>query len=204
MERNYGVDLLRIVAMYFVVIIHILSHGGILYNLNGTAQYSIAWLIYSIVVSAVNIYILISGYVCYKDNEDELGYKRYIKLWLQALFYSVLIRLCFGKTGNIKGILFSIFPITSNQWWFFSIYTALFFFSPIVNSYIRKSSDAEIKKTVGICLCVFCVYSTIVAPIADPFGISGGYSFIWFIMVYMVGAMIKKTGMLIDCSLKKN
>lgn len=31
-ERNYGVDLLRIISMYLVIILHVLGQGGILSN----------------------------------------------------------------------------------------------------------------------------------------------------------------------------
>lgn len=28
-ERNYGIDLLRIVSMLFIVVLHTLTHGGV-------------------------------------------------------------------------------------------------------------------------------------------------------------------------------
>ncbi|MBQ5998579.1 MAG: hypothetical protein IJL70_03820 [Treponema sp.] len=31
-QRNYGIDLLRILAMYMVVVLHVLGCGGILEN----------------------------------------------------------------------------------------------------------------------------------------------------------------------------
>ena len=34
--RNYGIDLLRIVAMFMVLLLHVLGQGGILKNLVST------------------------------------------------------------------------------------------------------------------------------------------------------------------------
>ena len=36
-DRNYGIDLLKILSMFFVIIIHVGGHGGLIYNAeNGT------------------------------------------------------------------------------------------------------------------------------------------------------------------------
>ena len=34
-KRNYGIDMLRLVAMFFVVICHVLGHGGVMKNATG-------------------------------------------------------------------------------------------------------------------------------------------------------------------------
>ena len=64
-DRNYGIDLLKILSMFFVIIIHVGGHGGLIYNadiftLNGT----IVWLIRILVYCAVNMFALITGYLC--------------------------------------------------------------------------------------------------------------------------------------------
>ena len=52
-KRNYGIDALRIVSMFMIVILHTLGHGGILSSVS----------IFSGKYCAVNCYALISGYV---------------------------------------------------------------------------------------------------------------------------------------------
>ena len=34
-KRNYGIDMLRLIAMFFVVILHVLGHGGAMKNATG-------------------------------------------------------------------------------------------------------------------------------------------------------------------------
>ena len=55
-QRNYGVVLLRILAMLFVVVLHTLGHGGVLANAPaGTMQYSTSWALEIIAYPAVDI-----------------------------------------------------------------------------------------------------------------------------------------------------
>ena len=65
-ERNYGIDLLRIVSMMMVVLLHVLGQGGILDGSDPlTVKSETAWLLEIGAYSAVNIYAMISGYVGY-------------------------------------------------------------------------------------------------------------------------------------------
>lgn len=63
-EKNYGIDALRMLAMFMVVILHILIQGGVL-NASGRflSQYEAGWLLESVAFCAVDVYALISGYV---------------------------------------------------------------------------------------------------------------------------------------------
>lgn len=70
-ERNYGIDTLRLIAMLGIVILHVLSHGG---GIRNTAEnnYWISTLLRIIVFPAVNCYGIISGYVCYREDEKNI------------------------------------------------------------------------------------------------------------------------------------
>ena len=60
-KRNYGIDMLRLVAMFFVVICHVLGHGGVMKNATGY-NYSVSSLLQIVAYCAVNCYAIISGY----------------------------------------------------------------------------------------------------------------------------------------------
>ena len=63
-ERNYGIDLLRIVSMIMVVTLHIMNAGGVLGATERmSAKYELASLLQIMTYCAVNCYALISGYV---------------------------------------------------------------------------------------------------------------------------------------------
>lgn len=61
-ERNYGIDLLRIIAMLYVVILHILGQRGLLDATNvWTNQYVFSWFIEVFAFCVVDIFALITG-----------------------------------------------------------------------------------------------------------------------------------------------
>lgn len=78
-EKNYGIAGLRILAMFMVVILHILTQGGVL-NASGrfTSQYEAGWLLQTAAFCAVDLYALISGYVWVYA---EYRYRNIVELW---------------------------------------------------------------------------------------------------------------------------
>lgn len=65
-SRNYGIDLLRIVAMFLVVILHILGQGGVLKAVESNEiNFTVSWLLEIGAYCAVNCYALITGFVLF-------------------------------------------------------------------------------------------------------------------------------------------
>lgn len=88
-QRDYGIDLLRIVSMLMVPIVHVIGQGGILTAaVPFSLQYESAWLLMSFLLVAVNCFVLITGYVYYGK---ETKYYRLFTLWAEVLFYSIII-----------------------------------------------------------------------------------------------------------------
>ena len=113
-QRNRGVDLLRMVAMWMVVILHILNKGGALgASAPLSAGRETALLLDMAAYCAVDCYGMISGYV---GAGHRFRYSGAVALWLRTAFYTLLItaafaastetgcygrsfRCCFGSTG---------------------------------------------------------------------------------------------------------
>ena len=63
-KRNYNIDLFRIIAAFFVTVLHVLGQGGILESTSPTeTNYWIAWFLEICAYCVVNCFALISGYV---------------------------------------------------------------------------------------------------------------------------------------------
>ena len=78
-EKNYGIDALRILAMFMVTILHILNRVGVLNStFKFTSQYEAGWLLQTASFCAVDIYALISGYVWVYAK---YRYRNIIELW---------------------------------------------------------------------------------------------------------------------------
>jgi surface polysaccharide O-acyltransferase-like enzyme len=68
-SRNFGIDLLRFLSMLSVVFLHVLGHGGILKSDLSPANFSMVWFIEILAYPAVNCFVLISGYIGYKEEK---------------------------------------------------------------------------------------------------------------------------------------
>ncbi len=193
--RNYGIDLLRIISMFFIVILHSLGHGGLLNATTaGSAQYKFVWFIEVISYCAVNIFGLISGYVSYTDKEKEFKISNFIKLWLQVVFYGLsftLIFYFFNHNDILKSdFLKAMTPISFNMYWYFTAYAGLFVLMPFLNKAIRNCDDKLLRQLFILILLVFSVFDTVF----NRFNQANGYSVIWLIILYILGAIIKKCG----------
>lgn len=192
-SRNYGIDFLRIISMYMIVILHVLGQGGVLWNLEKLSlKYSIAWLLEIFCYCSVTCYALITGYVM---SNGKFRYKKIINLWLGVIFWSIILTLIMnalhpGMIGK-KNILKSMFPIIFNKYWYFSAYFGLFFFIPFINKFINFLDKASFKRLILTIVILF----SIIGLVAEPFGTSNGYSFIWLLSAYLIGSYIKKN----DC-----
>lgn len=65
-QRNVGIDILRVVSMFFIIIGHVLMQGGVLsaYSSAGLqGSYYFLNTIYVMAYCGVNCFALVSGYV---------------------------------------------------------------------------------------------------------------------------------------------
>lgn len=199
-RRNYGIDLLRILSMFFIVTHHSLGHGGLLSSVElNSPQYKICWLLEIISLCGVNVFALISGYVSYETTkEGKSKILHYLKLWLQVVFYGFLITFIFNifnpEIITKRDFISSLLPVLTNQYWYFTAYTGLFLLIPFLNKAIQNCSDIILKKLFLLIILIFSVLNTY----TGLFNLENGYSFIWLILLYILGAIIKK------CDIGKN
>ncbi|MDE5539382.1 MAG: acyltransferase [Bacilli bacterium] len=198
-KRNYGIDFLRILSMLFVVILHCLGRGGVLNTvILNSSQYKLAWFLEIVAYCAVDIFALISGYVAYTGKEKNTDYSKYIVLWLQVVFYGLLVTLIFNiwhpELVTSKDYLFAVLPVTKGLYWYFTAYTGLFIIMPILNKVIYSCNPKTLRKMFIAIILGFSIYDTF----AKNFVLSNGYSVIWIILLYLLGGIMKK------CEIGKN
>jgi len=191
-KRNYGIDLLRIVSMFMVVVLHTLGQGGILgYTVWRSTNYNISWFLEIACFCAVNCYALISGYV---SVNTKFSYKRLFPIWLTVVFYTSIITLYYSITiYDLVGKqlwLNAFCPITTNQYWYFTDYFCLFMAIPILNLIVNKLDKSSFQKLIITIVVLFSIIPTFAR--IDLFNTSGGYSAIWLMALYLIGAYIKK------------
>lgn len=199
MQRHLGIDALRILAMFMVVLLHVLGQGGVLLGGNDvTLRYSMPWLLETMAYCAVNCYGLITGYVCIHSHHK---YKRIVALWFQVFFYTTLITLITAlvNPGTLGKEEFynAVFPMLRKQYWYFTQYTGLFFLMPFLNKLLLGLSKQQMQ---GLVLTIFVFLSLLPCIIHNDLLISGsGYSMLWLAALYVIGAYIKRYGFTLRC-----
>ena len=127
-------------------------------------------------------------------------------MWLQVAFYSfgiTFLFFCFhSENVSKRNVIEALFPVASNQYWYFTAYFGLFFLIPVLDFLIENLSKRECKITVLGIIFVFSVYGTFSKIFGDPFLLGDGYSVAWLCILYFLGAWIKKYNVLCRLNIK--
>ena len=193
-RRNYGIDLLRLVSMFMIVVLHVIGQGGVMVRITSKpAAYYMIWIPEAAAMCAVNCYGLISGYV---GVNARFKPARILALWLTVEFYTVLITVIFSAVHpewiTREILLKSVFPVLWKTYWYFSAYMALCFLAPFLNRMIQALSPKERRRLM---LAIFLIFSVVtVVPKTfdvDMVNLTGGYTFVWIMLLYIFGGCMR-------------
>lgn len=190
-QRNHGIDFLKNLCMIMIVILHIVKAGGIIESTGDPARRCLSVLINSLSNCSVDCFALITGYLMI-DKKFKLS--RFISLWMQVLFYSALILAAFAVFSPNKltkeYILVSLFPTASSIYWYYTAYVFLIFLIPFLNLLINSLSKPEANYLAAAVVILLSVVPTLVNY--DIFYTYDGYSMLWLMGLYIIGAYICK------------
>ncbi|MBQ2991106.1 MAG: acyltransferase [Clostridia bacterium] len=190
-QRNYGVDLLRILSMLMIVTMHVLWQGGLLRTADPSgAHYALGWAVEIACYCAVNCYGMISGYV---GCTGRLRAGRVLLMWLQAAFYAVGLRLVCGalfpQTINIWEWKQGLRPIGYHFYWYYSAYFGLTLCTPALNAALRAMKKRECQAVLALMLFACSVLTTYSK--ADGMVVAKGYSVLWLAVLYLLGGYVR-------------
>lgn len=190
--RHYGIDALRIVCIFMVLTLHILGLGGVADKTTfPEPRFLTIWTLEALVYCATNCYALITGYVMINAK---YRYTNLVLLWLQVALVSVLgaVVYYFLRPGSIDKpvIVLSAFPVSRKSYWYFSCYFVLYLLIPFFNRTIHSLSRPQAK---ALCILLVVSLSGLTTLMdRDPFNLGGGYSALWLMALYTLGACIRK------------
>lgn len=206
-ERYSGIELLRIVAACFVVILHYCNPqiGGAMKGATIVGGSNLLFLdvIRSLSCSAVDIFIIISGYFLINSEKRVIG--KPIYLVFQVILLHLIVYLpkvilgieAFTLTGFLKQFLITNYFVT--------LYVILYFLSPLINNIFAFMGQYAYRKSLLYLLIVFSVYPTLIDVIREfygtelygtsPIGRWGsqfGYNIVNFGVLYVLGGYLRK------------
>lgn len=196
MKRETNIELLRVVAMLFIIAHHYALHGGVYYA-TSTNIFSATFLV-ALGKLGVNLFVLITGYFMI---HSQFKIMRLIRLELAVLFYSILwfIAAVFClKTAEISFLSLrnSLFPTLINNgsyYWFIPCYMGLLFLSPFINRLVSSLSKKQFQTLLLILFVGISVLPTFLYSAAWYDG-----NMFLFLLLYLMGGYIRKYDVRLD------
>jgi hypothetical protein len=212
-KRDANFELLRIIAMIFIIFSHQAGHG-VWFSPDVRGGLTINKFFCNSVFFYLGFFgnwffILISGYFL---SEKSFSWKKVIKLWVQVLTISFLIALitwiskiyvapCWdrsvseiyaaqgffsaARTMTIKDWCRSLMPVYCSNNWYATSYLVFFILSPFLNLLVSKFSQNELKRLIIILIILGTVLPLL--PREEIFNPSSIFPFIlgFFIAKYI-------------------
>jgi surface polysaccharide O-acyltransferase-like enzyme len=187
MTRQSNLELLRIVAMFMILLAHLFGHGinfaknisPISYNLNANIIYFLS--------IHVNLFLLITGYFGIKFKWTGI-----ISLFVKCSFYSVSIYLISCYIHNdftyVEFAKRFLFFFRESPWWFVEIYFYLFMMAPILNKAIESLTKVQFQKTLILLFFLNCIVGGLFLGKINV----TGFSLSQFVFMYFIGGYIRR------------
>ena len=179
-ERASNIELLRIIAMTFIVIWHISIHAQ-------KGEAATHGYVAAITISGVNLFLLITGYFGLKPR-----WQSYLNIIAMVIFYSILsIALNYYILGNTpsKGeIFYGINPFGITTYWFINCYIILMLLAPALNIIKGKTTDKQYLYIIGILIYLSCIIGLLFRNDINR----NGYCVMQFITMYYIGDAIRR------------
>ena len=181
-KRNSNIELLRFVLMTCICFWHILVHG-MNYKKMGSCMHpgDADIVLMCVLVPAVNCFMLISGYFGIRFSIDKM-----LQFMLQAFFCFIIgtaVNYVVWDDFSLRKMI-HIFPILTDQWWFLTIYFAIFIISPVINKGIESISKRQFAFILMVLLAMNSFGQYIVFR-------SSGYSFQSLLIIYLIGRYLR-------------
>lgn len=196
--RQNGIDIARISSMLGILMMHFLGQGGLLSTENMSDSYWLFYLFEIMAFCSVDVFGIISGYLGF--GKKQLNSYRVFELCVTILIYSIVITIVgimlLGGTflKDTKLFVTSLIPVLGgNEYWYIICYILVLIFSPYINMLLDKISLRDHKRLCIVLVSLFSVVQSMF--IKDLFYIRQGYSILWLVGLYILGAYFKRANL---------
>ena len=186
--RDSNIELLRIVATLFILIVHcngwfLIEWGSIEWSYGGWAISTVRSIIQSVSSIGVVLFVLISGFYGIRPK-----LKSIVNLFTLLLFFYVgcyLLDCYFGNTEFTWKRLLKNTLAFSRTNWFINCYLFLMLLSPLLNAFMEKV-DARYSG-IYLTIFLFCAFYWGCLRPSEYFYFNDGYSVTTMMLIYLVG-----------------
>lgn len=172
--RKSNFELLRIVAMFMIVVSHYVVHGIMSFNteyLNENVPVINKLLVIAIgqwgSISVTLFFMLTGFFLCRSENA------KCFRVLFQTMFYACFLFLVFivrkfvwgglMNSGIISLFSLILLPLSSNQWWFVTSYVLLIFMTPYINHFVGTMKKKKFAYVVLFSICIWQTFGFILS-----------------------------------------
>lgn len=189
---HYGLDALRIVSMYMIIVTHIIGKGGLRDALlvPDNMQYFVVWGLQILTYVAVNCYALLSGFV---GRLSSFRLSRLAQTWLHIFFYSFGMTVVFALLGfplRLADWRYAFFPVVTREYWYMTAYMGLLLIQPLLNKGLAAMNRRQLGQILLLGFVLFSLLPALLEIKVLEFSLSKGFGLTWLIMMYIVGAYL--------------
>lgn len=177
-KRYVWIDLLRIIAMFSVILMHVMGNTLYTYNLDGSPRV-LYYALIDFLNFSVPLFIMISG-IIFLDSKKEITLEVMLKKYCLKIIYIILLFGAFNVileevfinkslTLNIFKIIF-IRIITGDLWshmWYLYLILGIYLITPFLKTMINHTN----KRDLSILLIMLFIFLLIVPEINHIFNI---------------------------------
>ena len=193
-NRNLNLDVIRCVALLFVLCVHFFLHAGFYnYPLTGADMY-VGVIMRNIFTSCVPLFIMLTGYLMNKKTLSTgyfWGLKKVIILYLLSCIPLWIFRLSYlGEPFSIKAIIKSVLSCDGYSW-YVAMYFGLYLLIPFLNLIYNNLEDKKQKQLLILVLAIL----TALPSITNLVGFSVVTEFwldLYPITYYFIGAYLSE------------
>lgn len=140
--------------------------------------------------TGINCFVLITGYFMCKSH---ITIRKFLKLFLEIVFYNVVIWMIFVGTGyetfSVKTMLKELTPLGSISDGFTSCFMVFYLFIPFLNVLIQNLDKKKHFLLLALCLFTYTLLGTV-----PKFHVTFNYV-TWFTVLYFISSYIRLYGL---------
>lgn len=200
-RRQSNFEVLRIFSIMLIISFHYVWKGGFQFDGFGGVSFNqiLVDLFDHFGELGVNCFMLISGYFLL---DTKFRWRKVILLVCETEFYIILSRSFMIFVGWAELHTWEwrsyLFPILIQQYWFITVYILIYILSPYLQKLVSVLNKKELATLIWTQLFIWCLFPTFVLGILyhsnNTESMSYYSRFIWLIVVYLIGAYIRKYG----------
>ena len=192
-HRSSNIELFRILVMFLIVSHHYVVNSGLAVS-NGpvyAAPLSANSLFLEIMgawgKTGINCFILITGYYMCKSH---ITLRKFLKLFLEVMFYRIIIRIVFWITGydsfSVQAFLLMLIPIKSISNGFTPAFLVFYLCIPFLNILVHNMDETKHRQLLLLSGFLYILLGSV----PKLFSVRMNYVS-WFCVVYFISSYIR-------------